>query len=120
MPSVFPQGRGLYPKLAEFSGSGQSLPATTSRESLIGVPYGSLARLILLYLQTEAIRTRTQDHTYCLLPCAQNRMCRTHCEFDRIRQSTSDVNSRIKDASTCPASISGLREWRSAAVRKLS
>ncbi len=27
----------------------------------IGVPYGSVARLILLYLQTEAIRTNSQD-----------------------------------------------------------
>jgi hypothetical protein len=28
---------------------------------LIGVPYGSIARLILLYLQTEAIRTRSPE-----------------------------------------------------------
>ena len=28
---------------------------------LIGVPYGSLARLILLYLQTEAVRTNSPD-----------------------------------------------------------
>jgi Plasmid encoded RepA protein len=28
---------------------------------LIGVPYGSIARLILLYLQTEAIRTNTPE-----------------------------------------------------------
>lgn len=29
--------------------------------SLIGVPYGSIARLILLYLQTEAVRTNTPE-----------------------------------------------------------
>lgn len=29
--------------------------------SLVGVPYGSIARLILLYLQTEAIRTNTPE-----------------------------------------------------------
>src|SRR3954467_3149934 len=28
---------------------------------LVGVPYGSIARLILLYLQTEAVRTNTPD-----------------------------------------------------------
>src|SRR3954464_12996994 len=28
---------------------------------LIGVPYGSIARLILLYLQTEAIRTNSPE-----------------------------------------------------------
>src|SRR5471030_869054 len=29
--------------------------------SLVGVPYGSIARLILLYLQTEAVRTNTPE-----------------------------------------------------------
>ena len=29
--------------------------------SLVGVPYGSIARLILLYLQTEAIRTASPE-----------------------------------------------------------
>jgi len=29
--------------------------------TLVGVPYGSIARLILLYLQTEAVRTNTPE-----------------------------------------------------------
>ena len=29
--------------------------------ALVGVPYGSIARLILLYLQTEAVRTNTPE-----------------------------------------------------------
>jgi hypothetical protein len=33
----------------------------TANGSWIGVPYGSIARLILLYLQTEAIRTATPE-----------------------------------------------------------
>ena len=28
---------------------------------LLGVPYGSIARLILLYLQTEAVRTNSPE-----------------------------------------------------------
>jgi hypothetical protein len=27
----------------------------------IGVPYGSIARMILLYLQTQAVRTRSRE-----------------------------------------------------------
>jgi hypothetical protein len=33
----------------------------TSATELIGLPYGSVARMILLYLQTEAVRTRSRD-----------------------------------------------------------
>jgi hypothetical protein len=33
----------------------------TRTGGLVGVPYGSIARLILLYLQTEAIRTKTPE-----------------------------------------------------------
>ena len=33
----------------------------TRNGNLVGVPYGSIARLILLYLQTEAIRTNTPE-----------------------------------------------------------
>jgi Plasmid encoded RepA protein len=33
----------------------------TRTGNLVGVPYGSIARLILLYLQTEAIRTNTPE-----------------------------------------------------------
>lgn len=33
----------------------------TRTGTLVGVPYGSIARLILLYLQTEAIRTNTPE-----------------------------------------------------------
>lgn len=31
------------------------------RGELVGIPYGSMARLILLYLQTEAVRTNSQE-----------------------------------------------------------
>jgi hypothetical protein len=33
----------------------------TSATESIGLPYGSVARMILLYLQTEAVRTRSRD-----------------------------------------------------------
>ena len=33
----------------------------TRQKALIGIPYGSVARLILLYLQTEAIRTGSPE-----------------------------------------------------------
>src|SRR5215218_1882433 len=29
--------------------------------SLVGIPYGSVARMILLYLQTQAVRTRSRE-----------------------------------------------------------
>lgn len=31
------------------------------RGNIVGVPYGSIARMILLYLQTEAVRTRSRE-----------------------------------------------------------
>ncbi len=31
------------------------------RGAMVGVPYGSIARMILLYLQTEAVRTRSRE-----------------------------------------------------------
>src|SRR3954470_3857370 len=31
------------------------------RDNIAGVPYGSIARMILLYLQTEAVRTRSRE-----------------------------------------------------------
>ena len=31
------------------------------RKQPIGVPYGSIARMILLYLQTQAVRTRSRE-----------------------------------------------------------
>ncbi|MBK8209272.1 MAG: pirin [Rhodospirillales bacterium] len=33
----------------------------TSATDVVGLPYGSVARMILLYLQTEAVRTRSRD-----------------------------------------------------------
>jgi hypothetical protein len=33
----------------------------TSATESIGLPYGSIARMILLYLQTEAVKTRSRD-----------------------------------------------------------
>ena len=33
----------------------------TSATEVIGLPYGSVARMILLYLQTEAVRTRSRE-----------------------------------------------------------
>ena len=36
-------------------------PATNGTPVSVGVPYGSRARLILLYLQTEAVRTNTRE-----------------------------------------------------------
>jgi Plasmid encoded RepA protein len=32
-----------------------------SSKRLVGIPYGSIARMILLYLQTQAVRTRSRD-----------------------------------------------------------
>jgi Plasmid encoded RepA protein len=31
------------------------------RGTVVGIPYGSVARMILLYLQTEAVRTRSRE-----------------------------------------------------------
>ena len=36
-------------------------PATDGTPTSVGVPYGSRARLILLYLQTEAVRTNNRE-----------------------------------------------------------
>jgi hypothetical protein len=36
-------------------------PAANGTPVSVGVPYGSRARLILLYLQTEAVRTNTRE-----------------------------------------------------------
>ena len=33
----------------------------TSATNSVGLPYGSVARMILLYLQTEAVRTRSRE-----------------------------------------------------------
>ena len=36
-------------------------PTTTGKPAPVGVPYGSRARLILIYLQSEAIRTKSRE-----------------------------------------------------------
>lgn len=40
---------------------GRLLRPGTAEPTLVGVPYGSRARLILLYLQTRAVRTKSRD-----------------------------------------------------------
>src|SRR3954471_5701428 len=40
---------------------GRILKPGTTEDEFVGVPYGSRARLILLYLQTQAIRSKSRE-----------------------------------------------------------